>query len=34
MRDPFADGYQFCRAIDIKKGKGVIMCWDVRAAKP
>ncbi|MGA2501012.1 MAG: PQQ-binding-like beta-propeller repeat protein [Tepidisphaeraceae bacterium] len=30
IRDPFADGYQFTRAIDIKKGKGVIMCWDLR----
>ena len=30
IRDPFADGYQFCRAIDTRKGKGVIMCWDLR----
>jgi hypothetical protein len=31
LRDPFADGYQFTRAINIEKGKGVIMCWDLRA---
>jgi hypothetical protein len=31
LRDPFADGFQFTRAIDIKEGKGVIMCWNLRA---
>jgi hypothetical protein len=31
MRDPFADGYQFTRAIDTAQGKGVIKCWDLRA---
>jgi len=30
MRDAFADGYQFTRAINLKKAKGVIMCWDLR----
>jgi hypothetical protein len=31
MRDPFADGYQFTRAINKEKAVGVIMCWDLRA---
>jgi hypothetical protein len=29
MRDAFADGYQFTRAINVEKAKGVIMCWDI-----
>jgi outer membrane protein assembly factor BamB len=38
MHHPFVDGYLFTRAVDCVKGKGVILCWDVRAtgepAKP
>lgn len=34
MRDAFADGFQFTRAIDIQKKKGVILCWDLRAGAP
>jgi RNA polymerase sigma factor (sigma-70 family) len=30
VRDPFADGFQFTRAFDINKGRGVILCWDLR----
>jgi outer membrane protein assembly factor BamB len=30
MRDAFADGYQFTRAINMKTEKGAIMCWDLR----
>ena len=30
MRDPVADGFLFTRAMDVKKGCGVIMCWDTR----
>jgi outer membrane protein assembly factor BamB len=29
MRDPMADGYLFTRAIDVNKGVGAIMCWDI-----
>ena len=31
MHHPFVDGYLFTRAIDCKKAKGVILCWDLRA---
>jgi outer membrane protein assembly factor BamB len=38
MHHPFVDGYLFTRAVDCVKGKGVILCWDLRAtgepAKP
>ena len=30
MIHPFVDGYLFTRAVDCEKGKGVIMCWDLR----
>ena len=30
MRDPFADGFQFTRAINTQ-GKGVILCYDLRS---
>jgi outer membrane protein assembly factor BamB len=30
MIHPFVDGYLFTRAVDVKKGVGVIMCWDLR----
>lgn len=30
MMHPFVDGYLFTRAVDVKKGVGVIMCWDLR----
>jgi outer membrane protein assembly factor BamB len=36
MRDPMADGCLFTRAVYVKKGVGVIMCWDIgdRTGKP
>ena len=33
MIHPFVDGYLFTRAVDVKKGMGVIMCWDLRQPK-
>jgi hypothetical protein len=33
MIHPFVDGYLFTRAVDVKKGVGVIMCWDLRQPK-
>ena len=33
MIHPFVDGYLFTRAMDVKKGVGVIMCWDLRQPK-
>ena len=33
MLHPFVDGYLFTRAVDVKKGVGVIMCWDLRQPK-
>jgi hypothetical protein len=34
MRPPFADGFLFNRSVDAETGKGVILCWDLRAAQP
>ena len=34
MRPPFADGFMFTRSVDTETGKGVILCWDLRAAQP
>jgi outer membrane protein assembly factor BamB len=34
MIHPFVDGYLFTRAVDVKKGVGVIMCWDLRQPVP
>lgn len=34
MMHPFVDGYLFTRAVDVKKGVGVIMCWDLRQPVP
>jgi outer membrane protein assembly factor BamB len=31
MRPPFADGFLFNRSVDAETGKGVILCWDLRA---
>jgi hypothetical protein len=33
MIHPFVDGYLFTRAVDVNKGVGVIMCWDLRQPK-
>jgi hypothetical protein len=35
LRDAFADGYQFTRAINTEKARGAILCWDIgdRAGK-